>query len=42
VRPRPDGPPAPRSDDARWLLHFTLIALALGLVAILAIAVLTR
>ena len=30
------------SSDTRWLLHFTLIALAVGLVAILTIALLLR
>ena len=30
------------SNDTRWLLHFTLIVLAVGLVAILAIALLVR
>ena len=42
VRPRPEGPPPRMSSDTRWLLHFTLIALAVGLVAILTIALLLR
>lgn len=42
VRPRPEGPPDRMAGDARWLFHFTLIALAVGLVAILAIALLMR
>lgn len=45
VRPRPE--PATRAhhsatDDSRWLLHFSLIVLGLGLVAILIIALLVR
>ena len=41
----PAGAPNPTSrtsDDSRWLLHFTLIVLGLGLVAILTIALLLR
>jgi serine/threonine-protein kinase len=43
-RPRhePDDPGASMSGDTRWLLHFTLIALGIGLVAILTIALLLR
>ena len=45
VRPRPEtGSKAAQSagDDSRWLLHFSLIVLGLGLVAILIIALLVR
>jgi serine/threonine protein kinase len=45
LRRRPDETPVRRSSpsgDTRWLLHFTLIALGLGLVAILTIALLSR
>jgi serine/threonine protein kinase len=42
VRPRLEQPPGRSSNDTRWLLHFTLIALALGLLAILSIALLLR
>jgi serine/threonine protein kinase len=45
VRPRAEPVPAARHasvDDSRWLLHFSLIVLGLGLVAILIIALLGR
>jgi serine/threonine protein kinase len=45
LRPRIDDPAAQRSSmssDTRWLLHFTLVALGLGLIAILTIALLLR
>ncbi len=44
VRPRaaPDPRQSRISGDARWLLHFSLIVLGLGLVAILMIASLLR
>jgi serine/threonine-protein kinase len=45
LRRRPEETPVRRSSpsgDTRWLLHFTLIALGLGLVAILTIALLSR
>src|SRR5262249_9200823 len=44
VRPLPPtvNPRARGGDDSRWLLHYTLIALGLGLIAILAIALLIR
>ncbi len=40
----PSPTPVPRapSSDARWLLHFSLIVLGLGLIAILTIALLLR
>jgi serine/threonine-protein kinase len=38
----PDPRQASRSGDSRWLLHFSLIVLGLGLVAILMIALLLR
>ncbi len=46
VRSHPDPEPAPRpsiqASDSRWLLHFSLLVLGLGLIAILAIALLSR
>jgi eukaryotic-like serine/threonine-protein kinase len=44
VRQRPErDPPTSRiSDDSRWLLHFSLIVLGLGLIAIFTIALLLR
>jgi serine/threonine-protein kinase len=39
ARFRPRSPAKETEGDSRWLLHFSLIALAVGLVAILAIAV---
>jgi serine/threonine protein kinase len=44
VRRRPEGP-LPQmlaQDDTRWLLHFSLIVLGLGLIAILTIAIWAR
>ncbi|AMV39460.1 serine/threonine-protein kinase [Planctomyces sp. SH-PL62] len=41
ARIRPNSVREPRTDpfgDARWLIHFTLIAMAVGLIAIIAIA----
>jgi eukaryotic-like serine/threonine-protein kinase len=44
VRPRPEPVQRrqTRGDDSRWLLHFSMIVLGLGLVAILIIALLLR
>jgi serine/threonine-protein kinase len=44
VRPRvePLGQRSIPADDSRWLLHFSLVVLGLGLVAILLIALLLR
>jgi serine/threonine-protein kinase len=44
VRPRvePQGQRSIQADDSRWLIHFSLVVLGLGLVAILLIALLLR
>jgi eukaryotic-like serine/threonine-protein kinase len=41
-RPEPDSRTARMSNDTRWLLHFSLFVLGLGLIAILTIALLLR
>ncbi len=41
-RPEPDPRTSRMSNDTRWLLHFSLIVLGLGLIAILTIALLLR
>ena len=41
-RPEPDTRTSRMSNDTRWLLHFSLIVLGLGLIAILTIALLLR
>ena len=41
-RPELDTRTSRTGDDTRWLLHFSLIVLGLGLIAILTIALLLR
>jgi serine/threonine protein kinase len=42
IRPDPESKYSDQADDSRWLIHFSLVVLGLGIVAILVIALLLR